>query len=102
MKTGHYNLTRKHAGDPAFMYPDHAGRYCTPIELQHIYAGKGRLARGGGSHGDIRWNAAPGGGADAGFPKDREESARENQLETGSSRDLPVQWTVVAIAMGWG
>ena len=43
MKTGHYNLMRKHAGDPAFMYPDHAGRYCTSIELQHIYAGKGRL-----------------------------------------------------------
>jgi hypothetical protein len=45
--------------------------------------------RGGGSHGDIRWNAAPGGGADAGFPKDREESASENQLETGSSPGSP-------------
>ena len=44
-----------------------------------------RPLRGGGSHGDIRWNAAPGGGADAGFPKDREESASENQLDTGSS-----------------
>ena len=44
---------------------------------------------GGGSHGDIRWNAAPGGGADAGFPKDREESASENQLETGSSPGSP-------------
>ncbi len=46
-------------------------------------------ARGGDSHGDIRWAAAPGGGADAGFPKDREESARENQLETDSSPGSP-------------
>src|SRR5688572_18673899 len=44
---------------------------------------------GGGSHGDIRWNAAPGGGADAGFPKDGEESASKNQLETGSSPGSP-------------
>jgi len=48
-----------------------------------------RPLRGGGSHGDIRWNAAPGGGADAGFPKDREESASKNQLETGSSPGSP-------------
>ncbi|GLI47829.1 hypothetical protein MBOURGENBZM_26210 [Methanoculleus bourgensis] len=68
--------------------------------------------RGGGSHGDIRWNAAPGGGADAGFPKDREESASKNQLETGSSpgeaKDTPRSpltlrwvWTITRTDMGF-
>jgi hypothetical protein len=52
---------------------------------------------GGGSHGDSRWNATPGGGADAGFPKDREESVSEKRV---LPRDLPVRWTVVAIAIG--
>ncbi len=42
--------------------------------------------RGAGAvRGDIRWEAVPGSSADVGFPEDREESASENQLETGSS-----------------
>jgi hypothetical protein len=45
--------------------------------------------RGEGSHGDIRWKAASGGGADAGFPKDQEESARENPFLTGSPPGSP-------------
>jgi len=42
--------------------------------------------RGAGAvRGDIRWEAVPGSSADVGFPEDREESASENRLETGSS-----------------
>ena len=47
------------------------------------------LPRGGGSHGDSQWEAVSGSGADASFPKDREESAGENRLETGSSPGSP-------------
>lgn len=52
--------------------------------------------RGEGSHGDIRWKAASGGGADAGFPKDQEESARENPFLTGSPPGSPR-----AVDRGW-
>jgi len=44
---------------------------------------------GEGSHGDIRWKAASGGGADAGFPKDQDESVRENPFLTSSPPGSP-------------
>ena len=48
--------------------------------------------------GDSRWNAVPGGVlTDAGFPKDREESASEKRV---LPRDLPVQWTVGGYRQG--
>ncbi len=72
-------------------------RWHTHMLLRHPHPRPALPTQGEGSQGDTRWEAAPGGGADASFTGEGGES--QNPVPPP---DLPVQWTVVDIATGEG